>query len=133
MRCQTFNAPLGAKPVMTLLGSVQATTLVVVMTMQKRKYTHLKAVEELILSMRQDGLTLREIADELGLSLKQMKNWSYRHNCENRNMLKGIVPKPKGRPRKDGQPPKQNMEKELQRLRMENKLLRDFLQSTGRK
>ena len=32
MRCQTFNAPLGAKPVMTLLGSEQATTLVVVMT-----------------------------------------------------------------------------------------------------
>ena len=101
--------------------------------MQRRKYTHLKAVEGLILSMRQDGLTLQEIADELGLSLKQMKNWSYRHNCENRNMLKGIAPKPKGRPRKDGQPPKQDIEKELYRLRMENKLLRDFLQSTERK
>jgi len=101
--------------------------------MQKRKYTHLKAVQGLILSMRQDGLTLQEIADELGLSLKQMKNWSYRHNCEGRNLLKGITPRPKGRPRKDGQPPKQDIEKELQRLRMENKLLRDFLQSTERK
>ena len=101
--------------------------------MQKRKYTHLKAVEGLILSMRQDGLTLQEIADELGLSLKQMKNWSYRHNGEGRNLAKGITPKPKGRPRKDGQPPKQDIEKELQRLRMENKLLRDFLQSTERK
>jgi hypothetical protein len=48
-------------------------------------------------------------------------------------MLKGITPKPKGRPRKDGQPPKQDIEKELHRLRMENKLLRDFLQSTERK
>ena len=101
--------------------------------MQKRKYAHLKVVEGLILSMRQDGLTLQEIADELGLSLKQMKNWSYRHNCENRSMLKGIVPKPKGRPRKDGQLPKQDIEKEVYRLRMENKLLRDFLQSTERK
>ena len=101
--------------------------------MQKRKYTHLKAVEGLILSMRQDGLTLQEIADELGLSLKEMKNWSYRHNCERRNLAKGITSKPKGRPRKDGQPPKQDIEKELQRLRMENKLLRDFLQSTERK
>ena len=101
--------------------------------MQKRKYTHLKAIEGLILPMRQDGLTLQEIADELGLSLKQMKNWSYRHNCEGRNLAKGITPKPKGRPRKDGQPPKQDIEKELQRLRMENKLLRDFLQSTERK
>ena len=33
MRCQTFDAPLGAKPVMTLIGSVQTTTLVVVMIM----------------------------------------------------------------------------------------------------
>ena len=100
--------------------------------MQKRKYTHLKAAEGLILSMRQDGMTFQEIADELGLSLKQMKNWSYRHNCEKRNMLKGITPEPKGRPRKDGQPPKQNIEKELHRLKMENKLLRDFLLSTER-
>ena len=46
--------------------------------MQKRKYTQLKAFEGLILSMRQDGMTLQEIADELGLSLKQRKNWSYR-------------------------------------------------------
>ena len=101
--------------------------------MQKRKYTHLKAVEGLILSMRQEGITFQEIADELGLSHKQLRNWSYRHNCENRNTLKGITPKPKGRPRKDGQPPKQDVEKELNRLRMENKLLRDFLQSTERK
>ena len=100
--------------------------------MQKRKYTQLKAVEGLILSMRGDGMTLQEIADELGLSLKQMKNWSYRHNCEKRNMRKGITPKPKGRPRKDGQPPRQDIEKELHRLKMENKLLRDFLLSTER-
>ena len=100
--------------------------------MSKRKYTHLKTVEARILSMRQDGMTLREIADELGLSLKQMKNWSYRHNCEKRNLLKGIAPSPKGRPRKDGQPPRQNEQKEIARLRMENKLLRDFLQFTER-
>ena len=42
------------------------------------------------------------------------------------------MPKRKGRPIKDGQPPKQDVEKELERLRMENKLLRDFLQSTER-
>lgn len=100
--------------------------------MQKRKYTHLKAVEGLILAMRQDGMTLQEIADELGLSLKQMKNWSYRHNCERRNLLKGTVPKAKGRPRKDGQLSRQDPQKEIERLRMENKLLRDFLLSTER-
>ena len=101
--------------------------------MQKRKYTDLKAVEGLILSMRQDGLTFQEIADELGLEHKQLRNWSYRHNCKGRNIHKGIAAKPKGRPRKDGQLPRQDIEKELHRLRMENKLLRDFLQSTERK
>ena len=100
--------------------------------MSKKNYANLKEVEPLILAMRQDGMTLREIADELGLNLKQMKNWSYRHNCEKREQLKGIAPKPKGRPRKDGQPPKQDEQKELARLRMENKLLRDFLQLTER-
>lgn len=101
--------------------------------MQKQKYTHLKTVEGLILSIRQDGMTFQEIADELGLEYKQLRNWSYRHNCEGRNSLKGISSKPKGRPRKDGQPPKQDIEKEWNRLRMENKLLRDFLQLTERK
>ena len=68
--------------------------------MSKRKYTHIKTAEALILSMRQEGMTLQEFADELGLRLKQTKNWSYRHNCEKQNLLKGIVPSPKGRPRK---------------------------------
>ena len=101
--------------------------------MQKRKYTHLQAVEGIILSVRQDGMTFQEIADEPRLEHKQLRNRSYRHNCEWRNLLKGITTKPKGRPRKDGRPPKQDIEKELNRLRMENKLLRDFLQSTERK
>ena len=100
--------------------------------MSKRTYTHIKSLETVILSMRQKGMTLREIADELGLTIKQIKNWSYRHNCEKRNMLKGISLKPKGRPRKDGKPPHQDEKKELERLRMENKLLRDFLQLTER-
>ena len=50
--------------------------------MQKRKYTHLQAVEGIILSVRQDGMTFQEIADEPGLEHKQLRNRSYRHNCE---------------------------------------------------
>lgn len=100
--------------------------------MQERKYTHMKHLDDLIESMRQSGMTLREIADELGLSHKQLRNWSYRHNREKRNISLGMPSKPKGRPRKDGQPPKQDAQKELERLRMENKLLRDFLVSIER-
>ena len=101
--------------------------------MSKRKYTRVKTVEGLIVTMRAEGLTLREIGDEVGLSYKQMRDWSYRHNREQRNIAIGKEPRPKGRLRKDSQPPKQDTQKELERLRMENKLLRDFLQSTERK
>jgi transposase len=82
--------------------------------------------------MREAGYTRREIADELGLELKQIEWWVSRYNKRQALTLKGSEPKAKGRPRKDGQPPKQDVQKELDRLRMENKLLRDFLQSAER-
>ena len=44
-----------------------------------------------------------------------------------------IAMRESGMTRQDGLPPKQDIEKELERLRMENKLLRDFLHSTERK
>ncbi len=101
--------------------------------MQKRKYVQVKLIEDQIQLMRTEGMTNREIADHFGLNLKQVKNWVNRHNRTQKNLGVGIMPKPKGRPRKDGQPPQQNEKKEIERLRMENKLLRDFLQSTERK
>ena len=100
--------------------------------MGKRRYTKIKEYESVILSMREAGHTRREIADELGLALKQIEWWVSRYNKRQVLPLKGSEPKAKGRPRKDGQPPRQDAQKELDRLRMENKLLRDFLQSTER-
>ena len=100
--------------------------------MGKRRYTKIKEYESVILSMREAGHTRREIADELGLDLKQIEWWVSRYNKRQVLTLKGIEPKAKGRPRKDGQPPRQDAQKELDRLRMENKLLRDFLQSVER-
>ena len=100
--------------------------------MQKRKYTQIKVIEDQIQLMRADGMSNREIADHFGLDLKQIKNWVNRHNRSEKKLAVGIVPKPKERPRKDGQQPHQNEKKELERLRMENKLLRDFLQFTER-
>ncbi len=83
--------------------------------------------------MRKDGMTRQEIAERLGLSKVQIKNWINRANRAQARMNRGEVLKAKGRPRKDGQPPRQDIQKEVERLRMENKLLRDFLQSTERK
>ena len=100
--------------------------------MSKRKYTHMKELEMQILSMRESGMTRQEIADELGLEKAQIKNWVRRYNQQGAIVLRDHEPVAKGRPRKDGQPPKQDLQKELERLRMENKLLRDFLRSTER-
>ena len=100
--------------------------------MSKRKYTHIKVMEQQIITMREAGMTRQEIADELGLTKEQIKGWVRRYNRHGRVFIQEREHKAKGRPRKDGQPPKQDIQKELDRLRMENKLLRDFLQSTER-
>ena len=93
--------------------------------MSKRKYAHMKELEEQVISMRESGMTRQEIADELGLDKIQIKNCIYRYNRRRTQLAHGHVPRPRGRPCKDPQ-------KELERLRMENKLLRDFLQSMER-
>ena len=101
--------------------------------MSKRKYTHVKELESIIISLREAGLTRQEIADELGLTKVQIKGWINRYNRRNEMLKQGITPKLKGRPRKDRQPPRQSIEAEMKQLRMENKLLRDFLQFMERK
>ena len=100
--------------------------------MSKRRYTRIKEYESIIVAMREAGRANREIADELGVELRQIKWWVSRYNKRQALIMEGKTPKAKGRPRKDGQPPKQDVQKELERLRMENKLLRDFLQFTER-
>ena len=103
--------------------------------MSRRKYTHIQALEQEILRMRQEGGTRQEIADRLGLNKSQIKNWITRYNRRQAKMEAGITPRPKGRPRKDSALGvfKQKTAYEIKRLRMENELLRDFLRSTGRK
>ena len=101
--------------------------------MSKRSYTKIGAMEQELLAMRKSGKTNREIAERFGLELKQVKWWVTRYNRKQDKLRAGILPRPKGRSRKDGQPPHQGGQTELERLRMENRLLRDFLQSIGRK
>ena len=91
--------------------------------MSKRKYTKMDKYAAVIATMREEGRTRQEIADALGLEYDQVANWIKRNNRKKRNLAQGIMPKPKGRPRKQS---------EIEQLRMENKLLRDFLQFTGR-
>lgn len=103
--------------------------------MSQRKYTHVQVLEEEILSMRKEGATRQEIANQLGLSKSQIKGWINRYNRKQAKLKAGITPRPKGRPRKDSAPRDIIAEQayEIRRLRMENELLRDFLRSTERK
>ena len=100
--------------------------------MSKRKYTHMKELEVQIISMRELGMTRQEIADELGLEKGQIKNWIARYNRRGSLLLREPSQRAKRRPQKDGQPPMLDIQRELEWLRMENKLLRDFLRSTER-
>ena len=85
--------------------------------------------------MREAGKTRQEIAEYFGLDKIQIKNWINRYNKEVKRIEAGIIPRPKGRPRKDAAPRDVVTEQayEIKRLKMENQLLRDFLQLAGRK
>ena len=86
--------------------------------------------------MLAEGKTQREVAEYYGFRDKQIvKELLKRERRKERKLEAGILPRPKGRPRKNAAPRDTVAEQayEIQRLRMENELLRDFLQSTGRK
>lgn len=104
--------------------------------MEKRNYTHVQTLLPGIRAMLAEGKTQREIAEYYGFQDKQVvKRLLKRGRRKERELEAGILPRPQGRPRKDAAPRDMIAEQahEIQRLRMENRLLRDFLHFTGRK
>lgn len=101
--------------------------------MSKRKWTDIQAVEPEIIKMREAGMSRTQIAEELGLEWKQIDNWVTRYNKRTSAMTSGLPAKRKGRPRTRPLTTTEEYEREIARLEMENKLLRDFLQLTERK
>ena len=86
--------------------------------------------------MLAEGKTQREVAEHYGFKDKYVvKQLLTRERRKLRKLEAGILLRPKGRPRKNAMPRDIAAEQayEIQRLRMENELLRDFLQSTGRR
>ncbi len=103
---------------------------------EKRKYTHVQMLLSEIKAMLSEGKTQREVAEYYGFPDKQVvKKLLERERRKERKLEAGILPRGKGRPRKDAAPRDIVTEQayEIQQLRMENKLLRDFLWFTGRK
>ena len=104
--------------------------------MEKRNYTHVQVLLQEIKAMLAEGKTQQEVADHYGFKNKQVvKRLLERERRKERKLEAGILPRPKGRPREDAAPRNIVVEQayEIRRLQMENKLLRDFLRSTGRK
>ena len=95
--------------------------------MSKRNYTHVQAYLPQIQAMIEAGKSQREIAEHFGFRDKTVVKYLLMR--ERKKQIQGI---PKQRARK---PAKTLAEYkyENKRLKMENELLRDFLQSTERK
>ena len=95
-----------------------------------RKYEKVQALLQIIKERLADGKTQREIAEEFGLKDKHVvKELLKRERRKEKKLAAGIIPRPQGRPRKDAAPKDVIAEQayEIQRLKMENELLRDFL------
>ena len=108
--------------------------------MSKQK---MKDNEQIIIQLREAGKSRQEIADSLGLTKVQIKNWINRYNRQQKKQAIGIPTLPTGRPRKDYVLTEENKveyykrqlrlaKSENHRLKMENELMRDFLSLTGR-
>ena len=94
--------------------------------MNKREYTHVQELLPSIKAMLKEGTTQREIAEYYGFKDKHVVRRLLQR--ERKKQIEG-VPKQRGR-----KPAKtlQEYKYENKRLKMENELLRDFLQSTER-
>ena len=103
--------------------------------MGKRRYTHVQELLPEIRAMIEEGKTQREIAAFYGLKDKKVvEQLLKRERRKQERIAAGIVPRSKGRPRKDTAPRDivAAQAYEIRRLKMENELLRDFLSLTGK-
>ena len=60
--------------------------------MQQRKYTHFRELEPQITAMREEGMSRTQIAEELGLTWKQVDNWVTRYNKRKAALLPDFRP-----------------------------------------
>ena len=95
--------------------------------MEKRRYTKIQALLPIIEAKLAEGQSQREIERELGLEGDRPI-----HNLLRRERKKEVRGIPKARGRKTAKTLAE-YKYENKRLKMENELLRDFLQSTERK
>ena len=110
----------------------------------KREYKKIQQHKEKLLEMKKQGLTHREMAEILGYSKNQIKEFFCLYNEKQRKLSMGVAIKKKGRPPKDYVVTEDMKIQELKyiiarkdskikSLEMQNELMRDFLSLTERK
>jgi len=99
--------------------------------MSQRTYTHVQEHKEVIYQLKTEGKTNQEIADILGFANKWVVKEFIKRENQKKNRENNI-PNPRGRPRKNPVTSTKELMKENERLKMENKLLRDFLKEIER-
>ena len=99
-----------------------------------REYTKVSGMKEQIVEMRENGQSLREIAEHFGFKDKYVvKEFLKRERKKERELRNGIEPRRRGRPRNSLVHTEKEKDNEIKRLKMENELLRDFIRAAGRK
>jgi transposase len=96
------------------------------------RYKNMKLIEDEIFEQKDQGKSNRKIREQFGLSEKQLENLITRHNKKKKQLDAGLPPRRRGRPRKSRIRTESEKDKEINRLKMENELLRDFLHAAGR-
>lgn len=106
-----------------------------------RSYQNISQYEKEILELKEAGKTKREIAEQLGFTTEQVKNFIARYNIKQRKLAAGIAIHKRGRPSKNCQVTEEDKlsdlryklakkEARIKQLEMENELMRDFLSLT---
>ncbi len=98
-----------------------------------RKYTKVAELTEEIRERKANGETNREIGKSYGLSKRQVAQLITRQNRKERKIAAGYIPRPKGRPSKKPVTEEEKRNMEIQQLRMQVELLRNFLFEVGRR
>lgn len=98
-----------------------------------RAYTRVEELSDEVFRRKAAGETNREIAESYGLTLKQIKKLITRQNNKAKKIANGYIPRPKGRPRKKAADEETRRNNELEELRMQVELLRNFLSEAGRR
>ena len=98
-----------------------------------RRYTKVEGLTEVVRTRHEQGETYAEIASDYGLEKKQLKQLMARRRRKERKIAAGYIPLPKGRPRKEPESEEVKRNNEIEQLRMQVELLRNFLSEAGRR